>query len=129
MLPQNWLCQRDAFIPQTTPSSSIYLLATLMETTQTLHQTHKIHGDSKVQFLQLQHGFQNYNEHNPSHVRRHTLSSQPPQLLINPFRPLLKKKKERKYWTLHVKIIIYQEYNCKQQQHLIFHFYIHPSFI
>ena len=53
-----------------------------------LHQTDKNHGDSKVQFLQLQHGFRNYNEHNPSHVRWHMLPSQPSQLLKTPFRLL-----------------------------------------
>ena len=42
---------------------------------------------SKVQFLQLQHVFrQKCNEHNPSHVRRHTLPSQPSQHLITQFR-------------------------------------------
>ena len=41
----------------------------------------------KVQFLQLQHVFrQKCNEHNPSHVQRHTLPSQPSQLLITQFR-------------------------------------------
>ena len=39
---------------------------------------------SKVQFLQLQQCLSSkYNEHNPSHVRRHTL---PSQLLITQFR-------------------------------------------
>ena len=32
--------------------------------------------------------FETTNEHNPSHVRRHTLPSQPAQLLITPFRLL-----------------------------------------
>ena len=42
---------------------------------------------SKVQFLQLQHVFrQKCKKHNPSHVRRHTLPSQPSQLLITQFR-------------------------------------------
>ena len=42
---------------------------------------------SKVQFLQLQQCLSSKsNEHNPSHVRRHTLPSQPSQLLITQFR-------------------------------------------
>ena len=51
------------------------------------YQTHETHGDSKVHFpptatwLSL-----NYSEHNPSHARRHTLPSQPSQLLITQFR-------------------------------------------
>ena len=41
----------------------------------------------KVQFLQLQQCLSSKsNEHNPSHVRRHTLPSQPSQLLITQFR-------------------------------------------
>ena len=38
---------------------TIHLWATLMETTHTLlkYQTHETHGDSKVHFLQRQHGF------------------------------------------------------------------------
>ena len=56
--------------------------------TPSLHQTDKNYGDSKVQFLQLQHVFrQKCNEHNPSHVRRHMLPSQPSQHLITQFRP------------------------------------------
>ena len=54
--------------------------------TPSLHQTDKNHGDSKVQFLQLQHVFrQKSNEHNPSHARRHTLPSQPSQHFITQF--------------------------------------------
>ena len=51
------------------------------------YQTHETHGDIQSSFpptatwLSL-----NYSEHNPSHARRHTLPSQPSQLLINPFR-------------------------------------------
>ena len=42
---------------------------------------------SKVQFLQLQQCLSSKsNEYNPSHVRRHTLPSQPSQLLITQFR-------------------------------------------
>ena len=42
---------------------------------------------SKVQFLQLQQCLSSKsNEHNPSHIRRHTLPSQPFQLLITQFR-------------------------------------------
>ena len=86
MSPQNWLCQRDAFIPQTTPSSQLTSGPLWWRQRRPLHQTDKNHGDSKVQFLQLQHGFRNYNEHNPSHIRWHTLPSQPSQLLITQFR-------------------------------------------
>ena len=51
------------------------------------YQTHKTHGDIQSSFpptatwLSL-----NYSERNPSHVRRHTLPSQPSQLLITQFR-------------------------------------------
>ena len=49
------------------------------------YQTHtKLHGDSKVQFLQWL--SLNYSEHNPSHIRRHMLPSHPSQLLITQFR-------------------------------------------
>ena len=42
---------------------------------------------SKVQFLQLQQCLSSKcKKNNPSHVRRHTLPSQPSQLLITPFR-------------------------------------------
>ena len=51
------------------------------------YQTHETHGDNQSSFtptatcLSL-----NYNEHNPSHVRRYALPSQPSQLLITQFR-------------------------------------------
>ena len=42
-----------------------------------IRQTHKIHGDSKVYFLQRQTWLSlNYSEYNPSHVPRHTPPSQ-----------------------------------------------------
>ena len=81
-----------------------------------LHQTHKNHGDSKVHFpptatwLSL-----NYSEHNPSHVRRHTLPSQPSHLyhisISSPYRlsglttfpRILQHKKQTQYSMLQIK--------------------------
>ena len=53
-----------------------------------LHQTHKNHGDSKVHFLPTATWLSlNYGEHDPSHVRRHTLPSQPSHKSISsPYR-------------------------------------------
>ena len=66
---------------------------------------------SKVQFLQLQHVFrQKCKKLNPSHVRRHTLPSQPSQLLITQFRlnthnpsRVLQHQKQIQYSMLQIK--------------------------
>ena len=80
-----------------------------------LHQTHENHGDSKVHFpptatwLSL-----NYSEHNPSHVRRHTLPSQPSQpshkSISSPYSlsyspRVLQHKKQTQYSMLQIKTI------------------------
>ena len=53
------------------------------------YQTHETHGDIQSSFTPTATWLSlNYNEHNPSHVRRHTLPSQPSQFLITPFRLL-----------------------------------------
>ena len=68
---------------------------------------------SKVQFLQLQHVFrQNATNTVPSHVRRHTLLSQPSQHLITQFRlnthnlsRVLQHQKQTQYSMLQIKTL------------------------
>ena len=87
--PQNWLCQRDAFIPLSTPSYQFTSGPLEWRPTHAFSPIYQMHknGDSKVHFpptatwLSL-----NYSEHKSLHVRRHTLPSQPSQLLITQFR-------------------------------------------
>ena len=51
------------------------------------YQTLETHSDIQSSFTPTATWLSlNYNEHNPSHVRRHALSSQPSQLLITQFR-------------------------------------------
>ena len=66
--PQNWLYRFDAQLSSRHPALSSPLGHFNGDQRTPLHQKHKTHGDSKIHFLQRQHG-----EHNPSHVRRHAL--------------------------------------------------------
>ena len=78
MSPQNWLCRSERNPALDTRGDNAYS-PQIPDTKLTM--------TSKVQFLQLQHVFrQKCKKHNPSHVRRHTLPSQPSQHLITPFR-------------------------------------------
>ena len=80
--PQNWLCRFDAQLSSRHLALN-YLWATLMETTHTLLPKNTYTRNSRrlqssipptATWLSL-----NYGEHNPSHVRRHALPSQPSQ--------------------------------------------------
>ena len=85
----NWLCQREGFIPRSTPSSQF------SSGPLSWRPTHASPPDGQkprwlqssipptATWLSL-----NYSEHNHSHVRRHTLPSWSSQLLITPFRLL-----------------------------------------
>ena len=78
MSPQNWLCRSERNPALDTHGDNAY--------SPQIPDT-KITVTSKVQFLQLQHVFrQKCKKHNPSHVRRHTLPSQPSQFLITQLR-------------------------------------------
>ena len=73
--PQNWLCQRDAFIPLLTPNYKF--TSGPLQWRQHILSSPKI-PDTRNYTVTL--------KFNPSHVRRHTLPSQPSQLLITQFR-------------------------------------------
>ena len=78
MSSKNWLCRSERNPVLDTHGDNTY--------SPQIPDT-KLTVTSKVQFLQLQHVFrQKCKKHNPSHVRRHTLPSQPSQHLITPFR-------------------------------------------
>ena len=102
MSPQNWLCRSErnpALDTHGDNANSPQIPDTKLTVT------------SKVQFLQLQHVFrQKCKKHNPSHVRRHTLPSQPSQLLITQFRlntrnpsRVLQHQKQTQYSMLQIK--------------------------
>ena len=88
MSPQNWLCrsERNPALDTLALNSALVHLNGDNAYSPQIPDT-KLTVTSKVQFLQLQHVFrQKCKIHNPSHVRRHTLPSQPSQLLITQFR-------------------------------------------
>ena len=107
MLPQNWLCRHlalnsplghfngdNAQSPQIPDTRNSRWLQSSIPPTAT--------------WLSL-----NYGEHNPSHVRRHTLPSQPSQLLITPFRlytnnlsTSLAAQTQTQYFVLQIKTIL-----------------------
>ena len=75
-------------IPLLTRKLSIHLWSTFMEITHTLpkYQTHKTaRWHPKFNSYNCNNVFRQNPKHNPSHVRRHTLPSQPSQLLITQF--------------------------------------------
>ena len=88
MSPQNWLCrsERNPALDTLALNSPLVHLNGDNAYSPQIPDT-KLTVTSKVQFLQLQQCLSSKsNEHNPSHVRRHTLPSQPSQLLITQFR-------------------------------------------
>ena len=89
MSPQNWLCrsERNAALDTLALNSPLVHLNEDNAYSSQIPDTQNYTVTSKVQFLQLQQCLSSKsNEHNPSHVRRHTLPSQPSQLLITQFR-------------------------------------------
>ena len=89
MSPQNWLCRSKRNPAHNTLALNSPLVNLNGDNAYSpqIPDTQNYTVTSKVQFLQLQHVFrQKCNEHNPSHVRRHTLPSHPSQLLITQFR-------------------------------------------
>ena len=88
MSPQNWLCrsERNPALDTLALNSPLVHFNGDNAYSPQIPDT-KLTVTSKVQFLQLQHVFlQKCKKPNPSHVRRHTLPSQPSQLLITQFR-------------------------------------------
>ena len=77
------------------------------------YQTHETHGDIQSSFTPTATWLLlNYSEHNPSHVWRHALPSQPSQLLITQFRLnthnlswVLQHQKQTQYSMLQIKPI------------------------
>ena len=75
------------------------------------YQTHETHSDIQSSFTPTATWLSlTYNEHNPSHVRRHALPSQPSQLLItqfhlNTFPQVLQHQKQTQYSMLQTKPI------------------------
>ena len=89
MSPQNWLCrsERNPALDTLALNSPLVHLNGDNAHSPQIPDTQNFTVTSKVQFLQLQKCLSSKsNEHNPSHVRRHTLPSQPSQLLITQFR-------------------------------------------
>ena len=89
MSPQNWLCrsERNPALDALALNSPLVHLNGDNAYSPQIPDTQNYMVTSKVQFLQLQQCLSSKsNEHNPSHVRRHTLPSQPSQLLITQFR-------------------------------------------
>ena len=88
MSPQNWLCrsERNPALDMLALNSPLVHLNGDNAYSPQIPDTQNYTVTSKVQFLQLQPCLSSKsNEHNPSHVRRHTLPSQPSQLLITQF--------------------------------------------
>ena len=85
--PKNWLCRSDAQLSSRHLALNSPLGHFNGDNARLSPNTrHETHGDSKVQSLQPTWLSLNYNEHNPSHVRRRTLPSQPSQLLRSQLR-------------------------------------------
>ena len=87
--PQNWLCrsERNPALDMLALNSPLVHLSGDNAYSPQITDTQNYTVTSKVHFLQLQQCLSSKsNEHNPSHVRRHTLPSQPSQLFITQFR-------------------------------------------
>ena len=88
MSPQNWLCrsERNPALDTLALNSPLVHLNGDNAYSLQIPDTQNYTVTSKVQFLQLQQRLSSKsNEHNPLHVRRHMLPSQPSQLLITLF--------------------------------------------
>ena len=113
MSPQNWLCrsERNPALETLALNSPLVHLNGDNAYSPQIPDTQNYTVTSKAQFLQLQQcRSSKSNEHNPSHVRRHTLPSQPSQLLITQFRlnthnpsRVLQHQKQTQYSMLQIK--------------------------
>ena len=113
MSPQNGLCrsERNPALDTLALNSPLVHLNGDNAYSPQIPDTQNYTVTSKVQFLQLQQCLSSKsNEHNPSHVRRHTLPSQPSQLLITQFRlnthkpsRVLQHQKQTQYSMLQIK--------------------------
>ena len=119
MSPQNWLCrsERNPALDTLACNSPLVHLNGDNAYSPQIADTQNYTVTSKVQFLQLQQCLsskkKNKKNHNPSHVRRHTLPSQPSQHLITPFRlhthnlsRVLQHEKQTQYSMLQIKTLI-----------------------
>ena len=87
MSPKNWLCraERNPALDTLALNSPLVHLNGDNAYSPQIPDTQNYTVTSKVQFQQLQQCLSSKsNEHNPSHVRRHMLPSQPSQHLITP---------------------------------------------
>ena len=115
MSPQNWLCrsERNPALDTLALNSPLVHLNGDNAYSPQIPDTQNYTVTSKVQFLQLQQCLSSKsNEHNPSHVRRHALPSQPFQLLITQFRlntnnpsRVLQHQKQTQYSMLQIKTL------------------------
>ena len=115
MSPQNWLCrsERNPALDTLALNSPLVNFNGDNAYSPQIPDTQNYTVTCKVQFLQLQQCLSSKsNEHNPSHVQRHTLLSQPSQLLITQFRlnthnpsRVLQHQKQSQYSMLQIKLI------------------------